>query len=80
MERWTEKTDGREGTQTDWIEELLAEMYRAIKNTPANPEWKKMSSVSYPNLAFHPVVNHVRIASDGSMEFYVYLYRSLSNA
>lgn len=79
IDRWTVNTAGREGLQTDWIEELLTEIYRAIKNIPANPEWKKMNSVTYPYLAFHPVVNHVKIASDGSMEFYVYLYRSLSN-
>lgn len=79
IERWGQSTANRENTQTDWIEELLAEMYRAINNRPANAEWKKMSSAFYDKFEFHPVVNHVRIDGDGSMEFDVYLYRSLGD-
>lgn len=77
IERWEERTKDRESVPGDWIKEIGSEIYRAIDNSPANPEWKRLNSVNYAGSWFYPVVNHVRVLPDGSMEFDVYFYRSL---
>ncbi len=38
LERWKEATQDRQRVPTGWIEELTAEMYRAIDNRPAKPK------------------------------------------
>ena len=55
--------------------ELLGEIHRAIDNSPASPEWKALNSANYVGSWFYPVVNHVRVLPDGSMEFHIYIYR-----
>jgi hypothetical protein len=59
----------------EWIAELYAEMWRAICNKPAEPNWKYLRSARPGHLWFLPVVNHVRIFPDQAMEFDIFLYR-----
>lgn len=75
VERWSQRTQGRDNVSSEWIKELQSEIYRAIDNSPANPEWKALNSANYVGSWFYPVVNHVRIVPDGSMEFDIYIYR-----
>lgn len=77
VERWREKTQGRAHVEAEWISGVAAEMHRAIDNSPASPEWSKLNSVNYVEYWLFPVVNHVRVMPDGSMEFDLYFYRSL---
>jgi hypothetical protein len=75
IDRWSHRTSNRENIMDDWKIELSKEIHRGIINSPAEANWKKMNSVTYANSWFYPVVNHVRIIPDGSMEFDVYLYK-----
>ncbi len=78
INRWRDKTSGRSFIDDSWVNEIKAEIYRAIENSPANPEWKSFNSVHYSDLWFYPVLHLARIRSNGSMEFIVYCYRSQS--
>ncbi|UCF94692.1 MAG: toll/interleukin-1 receptor domain-containing protein [Desulfobacterales bacterium] len=81
IDRWRKETKDRPSSTVDqWIKALGTEVYRAIDNSPASPNWKELNSVNYPGSWFYPVVNHVRVLPDGSMEFDVYFYRSLSGS
>lgn len=77
IERWDIATRGRDNRSEEWIRELSSEIFRAMENSPANPEWKDFNSAFYKGSWFHPVLNHVSVLPDGSMEFQIYLYRSL---
>ena len=60
----------------EWISELYAEISRAIRNIPAEPTWACLKSARRgADWWFSPVVNHVRILPDDSMEFDIYIYR-----
>lgn len=63
-----------------WISELYAEMTRAIRNESAVPAWERLKSVR-PNVNWwlFPVINHVRVLPDDSMEFDLYLHRIPDN-
>lgn len=76
--RWTDETKDRENFSDNWINELSDEIYRALNNSPANPEWKILDSVNFPGSFFYPVVNHARILADGSMEFDVFFFCALA--
>lgn len=77
IQRWREEmVDKKDDTAPrDWINEICAELLRAIRSTPAKPHWALMLSRLSPDWWFYPVVNHQRIKADGSMEFDVHLYR-----
>jgi hypothetical protein len=77
VKRWTERTRDRPNVSHDWIKELGSEIFRAVENSPASPEWKTLSSVTFEGSWFHPVVNHALLLPDGSMQFDVYFYKSL---
>lgn len=77
IQRWRERTRDRERASDLWVNELCSEIYAAMENSPASPEWKDLNSLVYPGSWFYPVLNHVRVMPDGSMELQVYLYRSL---
>jgi hypothetical protein len=73
VERWIQETRSRENVTNDWIEGLCFEIQRAINNYPAEPHWQALNSVEYGK-PYYPVINHMRILPDSSMEFDVYLY------
>lgn len=75
IERWKTIISSRNNIPQAWIKELCIEMLRAVENRPAQPTWELMKSDLYPEWWFYPVVNHVRINSDGSIEFQIYMYR-----
>jgi hypothetical protein len=72
--RWTGVTRERENVSKEWIKGLCLEIRRAIANYPAMPTWHRLSSVRFSNYSYFPVLNHVRVLPDGSMEFDVYFY------
>jgi len=72
--RWTQETRERENASNDWIKGLCLEIRRAIGNFPAKPAWHKLNSVKFSEYSYFPVLNHVRILPDTSMEFDVYFY------
>jgi hypothetical protein len=76
VERWTYETQSR-ARPADWIIGLSREIVRAIRNQPAKPEWQQLNSVVFPDLSLYPVLNHMRVLPDGSMEFDIYLYNVL---
>ena len=80
IDRWQKKTADRPKINENWVSEVKREVFRAIENSPANPEWKNFNSVTYPGSWFYPVVNLVRLKPEGSMEFIIYCYRSLSKS
>ncbi len=77
IERWSEEMaeEKEDATPREWIDELCTEMLRAIKDRPSKPIWALMRSRHYRGWWFYPIVNHVRVKGDGSMEFDVYMYR-----
>lgn len=70
--RW-KNSDGEE--RQEWIQELFEEMLRGINYAPAKPTWELMKSKHWENFWMYPVVNHVTVNSDDSMEFEIYIYR-----
>jgi hypothetical protein len=72
--RWTGETQKRENVSKDWIKGLCFEIRRAIDAYPAEPKWHKLNSVRFSGISYFPVLNHVRVHPDGSMEFDVYFY------
>ena len=76
INRWKKKTDDRQDINSEWIIEIKSELLSAIENSPASPEWKYFNSVRYPKTWYYPVVQLVRLKSDGSMEFIIYCYRN----
>lgn len=72
--RWTEETRDRENVSTGWIKGLCLEIQRAILAFPAEPIWLQVKSVVYDHASYYPVLNHMRVLPDGTMEFDVYLY------
>jgi hypothetical protein len=50
-------------------------MNRAIDDIPAQPTWELMRSLVYAEWWFYPIVNHVRLLSNGGWEFDIYMYR-----
>lgn len=74
VERWTGVTRSRENVSKDWIKGLCFEVRRAILAYPVEPAWHKLNSVTFSSMSYFPVVNHVRVLPDGSMEFDVYFY------
>lgn len=76
VERWKTTISYIEDTPQAWIKELCIEMLRAVENKSAEPTWELMKSARrYLDWWFYPVVNHVRINPDDSMEFQIYMYR-----
>lgn len=75
VERWKTTILHLRDIPQEWSRELCMEMLRAIENIPAEPTWELMKSNRYPDWWFYPVVNHVMINPDGSMEFQIYMYR-----
>lgn len=74
--RWERRVKNSIKKKNLWIDELNAEIIRAIINEPSDPKWIFMKSAHYHDSYFYPVVNHVRVLPDGSMEFDIYFYRS----
>jgi TIR domain len=74
VERWTGETRNRENASEDWIKGLCLEIRRAINAYPAEPNWQELNSVAFSGMSYFPVLNHVRVLPDGSMEFDVYFY------
>jgi hypothetical protein len=72
--RWTRETQNRENASDEWIKGLCLEIRRAIANYPAKPTWYELSSVKFNDYSYFPVLNHVRVLPDGSMQFDVYFY------
>src|SRR5215212_11132615 len=62
-----------------WIEGLCLEIRRAIDAYPAEPSWQPLNSVYFNRTSYYPVLNHMRVLPDGSMEFDVYFYTANSN-
>jgi hypothetical protein len=77
-ERWIQETRDREDVSQNWIKELCLEIRRAINAYPAEPSWQKLDSV-YLSRPYFPVLNHMRVLPDGSMEFDVYFYAATPN-
>lgn len=69
------KSSEQENIPQEWIEELCREMLRAIEKESAEPIWQLMKTPVYPTWWFYPIVNHVKIDRNGSMEFQIYMYR-----
>jgi hypothetical protein len=80
VERWTEETRERENVSKDWIKGLCLEIRRAIDAFPAEPSWQGLSSVHFGPASYFPVLNHMRVLPDGTMEFDVYFYAAKSNS
>lgn len=74
IDRWKTAVKDRENCLDTWINELNNELFRAIDNAPANPSWLSMNSATHKSSWLYPVVNHVRVLPDGSMEFDIYFY------
>lgn len=72
--RW--RTVAGAGDPQGWIQELCEEMNRSIEDRPSQPSWELMKSARYPEWWFYPILNHVRLKPDESLEFDVYLYRA----
>ncbi len=76
INRWKDEMSSEmDETAQKWVRELCIEMNRATKNQPSKPTWDLMKSRHYPDWWFYPVVNHVRVETDGSIEFDIYMYR-----
>jgi hypothetical protein len=74
VERWTGETRERENVSKEWIKGLCLEIRRAIDAFPAEPSWQPLNSVSFTRTSYYPVLNHMRVLPDGSMEFDIYFY------
>ena len=74
VESWTGVTRERENVSKDWIKGLCLEIRRAIRAYPAKPTWQELNSVMFSSMSYYPVLNHVRVLPDGSMEFDIYFY------
>jgi TIR domain len=74
VERWTDQTQDRENVSKDWIIALCLEIRRAIDAYPAEPSWQPLNSVSFSRTSYFPVLNHMRVLPDSSMEFDIYFY------
>jgi hypothetical protein len=74
VERWTDVTRERENVSKEWIKGLCLEIRRAIRAYPAEPNWQELNSIMFSSMSYYPVLNHVRVLPDGSMEFDVYFY------
>jgi len=72
--RWKKETRDRENASNDWIKGLCLEIRRAIGAYPAEPNWQGLNSVRFRGNSYYPVLNHVRVLPDSSMEFDVYFY------
>jgi hypothetical protein len=77
VERWIQETRDRQNVSNDWIKELCLEIQRAIDDYPAKPQWQQLNSV-VDREPYYPVINHMRILPDNSMEFDVYFYLGAS--
>ena len=77
IERWQKAIIERklEDVPQGWIQGICQEMNRAIDDTPARPTWELMRSLVYAEWWFYPIVNHVRVLSNGGWEFDIYMYR-----
>ena len=74
VERWTSVTRERENVSKTWIKGLCLEIRRAILAYPAEPNSQELNSVMFSSMSYYPVLNHVRVLPDGSMEFDIYFY------
>ncbi len=72
IERW--QNINAENRQ-EWIQELFEEMLRGINDAPAEPTWELMKSKRWTDFWMYPVVNHITVNPDDSMEFQIYIYR-----
>jgi len=77
VKRWQAVSGERQ--PQEWVNELYAEIWRAVRNMPSEPPGKYFkSAVTGTDWWFLPVVNIVRIGPDSTMEFDVYLYRQVA--
>jgi hypothetical protein len=64
---------------TLWISSLLKEIWRAVRNLPAEPGFTFLKCASSKPASWYiPIVNHARNLSQNAMEFDVYLYESIT--
>ncbi len=75
ISQWNKITSKRTNIPKTWIQGLCEEMLRAIESIPAEPTWELMKSNVYPDWWFYPIVNHVKINPDESIQFQIYMYR-----
>jgi hypothetical protein len=76
INRWLRSiTKIEENTPKEWINDLCGEMLRAIDAEPSKPTWQLMRSMLFHDWWFYPIVNHVRVEPNGTMEFDIYMYR-----
>jgi hypothetical protein len=79
VERWAQETQDCENASNAWIKGLCLEIRRAIDAYPAEPSWQQLNSVYFNRTSYYPVLNHMRVLPDGSMEFDVRFYTANPN-
>jgi len=74
VDRW--KVLANNEFSKEWVNDVYQEIFRAIEDKPSVPTWNFLKSMR-PRTEwwFYPVVNHVRVKSDGGMQFELYLYQ-----
>jgi hypothetical protein len=73
VQRWCKKRDAENACAMDWVDELCAELIRALAKRPAEPACALM--LGPRDSWFYPVVASQRIESDGTVEFDIHMYR-----
>jgi hypothetical protein len=76
IQRWNRKKGMDEDDSPPWASEIISEIMKSIDEDPASPQQELMKSAEeYLSDWYYPIVNHVKRQSDGSMEFFIYMYR-----
>lgn len=76
IKRWNKKKGMDEDRLPSWATEIISEIMKSIDEESASPQQELMKSTQeYLGDWYYPIVNHVKRQSDGSMEFFIYMYR-----